>query len=70
MPIVTYTILWLISSIGLFLFGFMLGRCARKLPVLDDTLPWTMHWLYVLPDNGPPTAACDRIPKNPHRPGD
>jgi len=25
------------------LFGFFVGRCARKLPVIDDNLPWTLH---------------------------
>jgi hypothetical protein len=24
-------------------FGFFVGRCARRLPVIDDNLPWTMH---------------------------
>jgi hypothetical protein len=26
-----------------FMFGFWIGRCARKLPIIDDNLPWTMH---------------------------
>jgi len=30
-------------SSGLFMFGFWIGRCARKLPIIDDNLPWTMH---------------------------
>ena len=25
------------------LFGFWIGRCARKLPIIDDKLPWTVH---------------------------
>jgi hypothetical protein len=25
------------------LFGFFVGRCARKLPIIDNNLPWTMH---------------------------
>jgi hypothetical protein len=29
------------SIIGL--FGFFVGRCARKLPIIDDRMPWTMH---------------------------
>lgn len=24
------------------LFSFWLGRCARRLPIIDDNLPWTM----------------------------
>ena len=31
------------SSLAVFLFGFWIGRCARKLPIIDDKLPWTMH---------------------------
>ena len=27
------------SSLTLGLFGFFVGRCARKLPVIDDMLP-------------------------------
>jgi hypothetical protein len=23
-------------------FSFWLGRCARRLPIIDDNLPWTM----------------------------
>ena len=44
----------LVFSVGncLFLLGFMIGRCARKLPVLDDTVPWTMNWLFVLTEDG------------------
>jgi hypothetical protein len=22
---------------------FFVGRCARKMPVIDDNLPWTLH---------------------------
>lgn len=40
---ITCVFAWLVSSSGICLFGFLVGRCARKLPVLDDFLPWTMH---------------------------
>jgi hypothetical protein len=30
-------------SLATGLFGFFVGRCARKLPVIDDNLPWTVH---------------------------
>jgi len=23
-------------------FGFFVGRCARRLPVIDDNLPWAI----------------------------
>lgn len=25
------------------LFGFFVGRCGRKLPILDNNLPWAVH---------------------------
>jgi len=34
--------LWLTCSFFLCLFSFFVGRCARKLPIIDDGLPWTM----------------------------
>jgi hypothetical protein len=30
-------------SIIIGVLGFWLGRCARKLPIIDDKLPWTLH---------------------------
>jgi hypothetical protein len=39
---VTYMILLLACSSTLGLFGFFVGRCARKLPIIDDKLPWTI----------------------------
>jgi hypothetical protein len=44
MFIVIYTAVWLLASLGLFLFGFLVGRFARKPPVIDDARPWTRHW--------------------------
>jgi hypothetical protein len=43
MVIVIYTVLLLACSFTLCVFGFFVGRCARKLPILDDNLPWTIH---------------------------
>ncbi len=31
------------SEFAIFIFGFWIGRCARKLPLVDDNLPWTIH---------------------------
>lgn len=42
MIVVTYIILGLAYSFSLCLFSFWAGRCARKLPIIDDKLPWTM----------------------------
>jgi hypothetical protein len=27
------------------IFSFWVGRCSRKLPIIDDNLPWTMNWV-------------------------
>lgn len=45
-----------VCSFALFTFGFWAGRCARKLPVIDDGLPWTLSRSYILP----PSAAAGR----------
>jgi hypothetical protein len=31
------------SSFTLGLFGFFVGRCARRMPIVDDKLPWAIH---------------------------
>ena len=31
------------SSFTLGLFGFFVGRCARKMPIIDNKLPWAVH---------------------------
>lgn len=42
--IIIYCLLLLpICSVVMGLFGFWIGRCARKLPIVDDKLPWTVH---------------------------
>jgi hypothetical protein len=43
MVIVIYTVLLLACSSILCVFGFFVGRCSRKLPILDDNLPWAIH---------------------------
>lgn len=43
MVIAIYTILLLVCSFTLCIFGFFVGRCAKKLPIIDDNLPWTVH---------------------------
>jgi hypothetical protein len=42
MVIIIYVTLPATCALALFLFSFWLGRCSRKLPVIDDHLPWTM----------------------------
>ncbi len=73
MPIVILALLWLVSSLILFLFGFLTGRFARKLPVIDDNLPWTLHWGQILSHGDHLTTTCEEIlgrpewPRNPHQ---
>ncbi len=47
MPIAMCAILLLACSSIMCLVGFFVGRCARKLPIIDDNLPWTMHRGYM-----------------------
>lgn len=47
MFIVTYTLIWLACSLTICLLSFFVGRCARKLPVIDDGLPWALHRSHV-----------------------
>ena len=42
MFVAEYALLIIICSFGLGLFGFLLGRCARKIPIVDNRMPWTM----------------------------
>jgi hypothetical protein len=69
MFIVIYTFLWSIASLGLFVFGFLTGRCARKLPLLDENLPWTLHGGEMLPDGKRRSATWENIPEGPSWPG-
>lgn len=69
MFIVIYTILWLLASLGLLLFGFLLGRFARKLPVIDDSLPWTLHWGETMPVSAETNAMRGETPCIPPWPG-
>jgi hypothetical protein len=43
MVTLTYSFVSLAISFSLGIFGFFVGRCARKLPVIDDKLPWAIH---------------------------
>ena len=38
-----YTLVWLAVLATTNLFSFAVGRCARRLPVIDYGLPWVMH---------------------------
>ena len=42
MLIVIYAFLLPMCSLILCVFSFFVGRCARKLPIIDDGLPWAI----------------------------
>lgn len=61
MSVAAYSILWLTCySFILAVFSFWLGRCARKLPMIDNQLPWTIH--------RDPPLSCGASNKTPHIP--
>jgi len=44
MHTVIYILIWIGCSLSLSVFSFILGRCARRLPLIDDCMvPWVMH---------------------------
>jgi hypothetical protein len=43
MEIAIYAALLPVCSFTVGLFGFFVGRCARKIPILDDNLPRALH---------------------------
>ncbi len=59
MPAAIYVLLLSTCSFITGLFGFFVGRCARKLPIIDNNLPWTMHRSQIprtVEDSRPPPA--------------
>ena len=46
------------------LFGFFAGRCARKLPIIDNNLPWTIsrNQIPVVAEDGRPLLTPTRWP--------
>ncbi len=50
--IVFYTALLLIVCGALCLVALLTARCARRLPILDEDLPWTLHRDQVPPAPG------------------
>ena len=59
--LIIYIILWLPCSLALFLFGFFVGRCARKFPIIDNGLPWTLSRNQILHA----CQACEHVPGKP-----
>jgi hypothetical protein len=64
--VILYCILLLpICSAVMGLFGFWIGRCARKLPIIDDKLPWTLHRTQIptsAANDGKPSSGTSRWP--------
>lgn len=68
MIIVIYTAICLTISFIMTLFGFFVGRCARKLPILDEHMPRAFYrgqlppW--VPPSTGESPAHAARRPED------
>jgi hypothetical protein len=43
MMTVIYAVVLVACSSSLCIFGFFVGRCARKIPILDNNLPRALH---------------------------
>jgi hypothetical protein len=43
MAFTAYATLTLGGALTAAVVGFIAGRCARRLPFVDDKLPWTIH---------------------------
>lgn len=43
MVFVIYAAVLLAASFAVGIFGFFVGRCSRRLPIIDDNMPWAMH---------------------------
>lgn len=43
MIILFYLLLLPVCSVVMGLLGFWIGRCARRLPFIDNKLPWTLY---------------------------
>lgn len=61
-----YALILIASSSVLGLFGFFVGRCARKLPMIDNHLPWALHRGQIphADQNSRPTPAPARWPRD------
>jgi hypothetical protein len=66
--IIIYTTFWLACSVGLCLFGFFVGRCARKLPIIDSKLPWTLGRDQVMSSDENRKPTCEHMLDKPSWP--
>lgn len=66
MGIIAWSVFTLTCSLVLSLLGFFVGRCARRLPVIDDNLPWTLHRSQNPVEPPVATIGCPAIGKEDH----
>jgi hypothetical protein len=59
MIILSWLLILPACSVIMGLLGFWIGRCARKLPFIDDKLPWTIHRSQI------PAATEDHVKSSP-----
>ncbi len=55
MAMVIYAALLPICSFILCIFGFIVGRCARKIPILDNNLPRALYRGQIPPEGSQAT---------------
>ena len=66
--VLTDIIIWLVCSFALCLFGFFVGRCARKLPIIDSRLPWTLSRDQIMHAREEQQQPCENISGKPRWP--
>ena len=65
MTAVIFVFICIASLPGLFLFGFFFGRCARRLPLMDESLPWTLNWGEIIPACNHDGDSSGQLPGRP-----
>lgn len=51
-----FALFWPACSLAIFVFGFFVGRCGRKVPILDDHLPRALYRGQTHPERSPATG--------------
>lgn len=68
MIFVIYTALSLACSLILCIFSFWIGRCARRIPIIDRDLPWTMSREQIVRRSADSQATCIPPTESPRWP--
>jgi hypothetical protein len=67
MHTVIYVLIWIGCSLCLSVFSFILGRCARRLPLIDNCMvPWVIHRGAI--PSGAELSRINTLLKSPGRP--